>query len=195
MFNVSVMIINDIKKCEDMIKEGFATRDDLDGLIAKYRNFNPNFGSTIIYYVEVPGHKSNYVSKIKIIRNELEGLLLSNNFRNDNTNQVNSTPYIVNNVYNNQYQNNNSNNLYLEVDKLVEKIMSNIEDITDNELKQEIIDNVEGIQEELKKSEIKKGRIKSFMSSLQTRLPSLCTTIEVSAAIADLITFAQQFIK
>ena len=63
------------------------------------------------------------------------------------------------------------------------------------EIKSEIIDTVEGIQEELKKPEIKKGRIKSFITSLQTKIPSIGTAIEVGAAITELITFAQQFIK
>ena len=82
-----------------------------------------------------------------------------------------------------------------QLDNLVQNVKNKIEDIDDEEIKSEIIDTVEGIQEELKKPEIKKGRIKSFISSLQTKLPSIGTAIEVGAAITELITFAQQFIK
>lgn len=82
-----------------------------------------------------------------------------------------------------------------QLDNLVQNVKNKIEDIDDEEIKSEIIDTVEGIQEELKKPAIKKGRIKSFISSLQTKLPSISTAIEVGAAITELITFAQQFIK
>ena len=82
-----------------------------------------------------------------------------------------------------------------QLDNLVQNVKNKIEDIDDEEIKSEIIDTVEGIQEELKKPEIKKGRIKSFISSLQTKLPSIGTAIGVGAAITELITFAQQFIK
>lgn len=82
-----------------------------------------------------------------------------------------------------------------QLDNLVQNVKNKIEDIDDEEIKSEIIDTVEGIQEELKKPEIKKGRIKSFITSLQTKIPSIGTAIEVEAAITELITYAQQFIK
>lgn len=82
-----------------------------------------------------------------------------------------------------------------QLDNLIQKVKDKINDIDDEEIKSEIIDTVDGIQEELKKPEIKKGIIKSFISSLQTKLPSIGSAIEVGAAITELITFAQQFIK
>lgn len=82
-----------------------------------------------------------------------------------------------------------------QLDNLVQNVKNKINDIDDEEIKSEIIDTVEGIQEELKKPEIKKGRIKSFITSLQTKIPSIGTAIEIGAAITELITFAQQFIK
>lgn len=82
-----------------------------------------------------------------------------------------------------------------QLDNLVQNIKDKINEISDAETRSEIIDTVEGIQEELKKNDIKKGRIKSFISSLQTKLSSIGTVIEVGAAITELITFAQQCIK
>lgn len=82
-----------------------------------------------------------------------------------------------------------------QLDKLVLNIKSKIDEIEDKETKQEIIDTVEGIQEELKRTELKKGRIKSFISSLNDKLLRIGPTIEVCVAIKELITFAQQFIK
>lgn len=77
-----------------------------------------------------------------------------------------------------------------QLDKLVQNIKDNISEIKEKNIENEIIDNVEGIQEELKKVDIKKGRIKSFISSLQSILPKIGTAIQVSAAITELITFA-----
>ena len=76
-----------------------------------------------------------------------------------------------------------------EIDKLVANIRQNIDKIEDKEIRQDIIDNVEGIQEELSKKDVKKGRIKSFISSLQIILPKIGNIIEVSAAVTELITF------
>ena len=78
---------------------------------------------------------------------------------------------------------------YGEIDKLVANIRQNIDKIEDKEIRQDIIDNVEGIQEELSKKDVKKGRIKSFISSLQIILPKIGNIIEVSAAVTELITF------
>ena len=64
-----------------------------------------------------------------------------------------------------------------------------------NNTKWEIIDNAEGIQEELKKKDIKKGRVKAFISSLQEALPKIGTLAELAVAITELITFAQSLSK
>ena len=82
-----------------------------------------------------------------------------------------------------------------ELDKLVQNIKDKIGEIDDIEIRNEIVDNIEGIQEELKEPNIKKGRIKSFIIFLQSKLPSIGSTIEVCAAITELITFAQGIIK
>ena len=82
-----------------------------------------------------------------------------------------------------------------EINRLVKNIKDNIREIEDEETRNEINDNIEGIQEELSKSPIKKGRIKAFVEALKNKLPSIGQTIEVSAAITELITFVQQYIN
>lgn len=82
-----------------------------------------------------------------------------------------------------------------KLDKLVQNIKNNIDEIENVKTKDEIIDTVEGIQEELKKTEIKKGRVKAFLDSLKNKLPNIGNAIQVGAAIAELIKFAQEFIK
>lgn len=112
----------------------------------------------------------------------------------------NSNYYITNNGGQINISKDNSilnatQNNYNEVDKLVETIRNEIDTISDEEIKQEVLDNVEGIQEELKKEDIKKGRVKAFISSLNNAIPKFGTAIEIAAATTELITFAQNFIK
>ena len=45
------------------------------------------------------------------------------------------------------------------------------------------------------KDYIKKGRIRSFIASLRSKLPNIGNAIEVTAAITELINFAQGIIK
>lgn len=85
-------------------------------------------------------------------------------------------------------------NNYNQIDHIVDDIKKVIEKISDNELKSEIMDNVEGLQEEIKTNQ-KKGRMKAFVMALENTLPKLGNFIEVTAAITQLITFAQSFIK
>ena len=71
----------------------------------------------------------------------------------------------------------------------------NATQVNSNEINRLVKNNIEGIQEELSKSPIKKGRIKAFVEALKNKLPSIGQTIEVSAAITELITFVQQYIN
>lgn len=91
---------------------------------------------------------------------------------------------------------NATQNNYDKVDELVKKIKEEINDNIEEELKEIIIDNVEGIQEEIKKSNMKKGRIKSFIDSLKDKaLPKLGTAIQLTASITEIITFVQSIIS
>lgn len=82
-----------------------------------------------------------------------------------------------------------------ELDKLVQNIKDNIETVESLEERNEIMDNVEGIQEELKKTDIKKGRIRSFIGSLNSTLLNIGNAIELCTEITKLIDFAQKIIK
>lgn len=84
---------------------------------------------------------------------------------------------------------------YNKLRELVANIKLKVDGIKDEELKQEIIDNAEGIQEELQRKDIKKGRVKAFVSSFQETLLKIGPLVELAAAITELITFAQQCIK
>lgn len=85
---------------------------------------------------------------------------------------------------------NATQNNYSQIDKLVSQVKTNIDSIDDSELKNEIIDNVEGLQEELKKEKPKKGIINAIVNALESIIPKIPKAIELTAAITQIITFA-----
>lgn len=86
-------------------------------------------------------------------------------------------------------------NNFNEIDKLVNEIKTNIDSIDDSELRSEIVDNVDGLQEELIKADPKKGIVNSLTKALGELLTKIPGAIEIGAAITELIAFAQNFIK
>ena len=84
-----------------------------------------------------------------------------------------------------QFEKNN----YSQIDKLVSQVKTNIDSIDDGELKNEIIDNVEGLQEELKKEKPKKGIINAIVKALESIIPKIPEAIELTAAITQIIAF------
>ncbi|MCI8568562.1 MAG: hypothetical protein HFJ11_01110 [Bacilli bacterium] len=84
---------------------------------------------------------------------------------------------------------NATQNNYSEIDKLINKVKNNIDSIDDSNLKNEIIDNIEGLQEEIKKEKPKKGIINAITSSLKSILPEIPKAIELTAAITEIISF------
>ena len=79
-------------------------------------------------------------------------------------------------------------NNYSKIDKLVDQVKNCINSI-DDELKNEIIDNIEGLQEEIKKENPKKGVIKSITDALKNILPKIPMAIELTAAITEIVVF------
>lgn len=84
---------------------------------------------------------------------------------------------------------NATQNIYSEIDELVNQVKNNIETIDNSDLRNEIIDNIEGLQEELKKNNPKKGIINSIVSSLKLILPKIKSATELFAAITQIIAF------
>lgn len=80
-------------------------------------------------------------------------------------------------------------NNYSKIDKLVDQVKNCINSIDDDELKNEIIDNIEGLQEEIKKENPKKGVIKSITGALKNILPKIPMAIELTAAITEIVLF------
>jgi len=142
MDEINEKILEDISKCKELIKNNYATKEDLDGFIAKYHNIYPNFGSNITYHAEAPGYKPNYISKIMTIENELEGLLLTSKIRSNN-----DIPNKTENHYYYNY-NNNQNNIENNINITFEDLIKQIEN--DNHIptsdKQEILNKIEDLR-------------------------------------------------
>lgn len=82
----------------------------------------------------------------------------------------------------------------------ISKLITELKDILnendiDESIKNEIIENAEGIQEELMTTNPRKGRLKSFLSGLKNNVKLLPDSIEVSANIATIINFVTPFIQ
>lgn len=87
-------------------------------------------------------------------------------------------------------QNNN------DISDLITELKNNLKnsDISD-EIKSEIIENVDGIQEELTRSNPRKGILKSFTEGLKNSVKLIPKAIEITANIATIIQFVAPYIK
>lgn len=88
------------------------------------------------------------------------------------------------------------NNGITEFNELVKILKENIEkeNITED-LKKEILENTEGIMEELNRNSPRKGILKSFSEGLNQSIKLIPNVMEVSANIATIISFLQSFIN
>ena len=79
---------------------------------------------------------------------------------------------------------------------MVKILKENIEkeNITED-LKKEILENTEGIMEELNRNSPRKGILKSFSEGLNQSIKLIPNVMEVSANIATIISFLQSFIN
>ncbi len=77
-----------------------------------------------------------------------------------------------------------------ELDKLVQSIQSLLTDAIEPEIREIINDNIDVLQEELKKENPKKGFIKTAIGGLQSVYPKIAGAVELTAAITSIIQFA-----
>lgn len=77
-----------------------------------------------------------------------------------------------------------------ELDKLVQSIKTLMTDEISPEERQIINDNIEVLQEELKKENPKKGFVRTAIRSLQGVFPKIAGSVELTGAITSIIQFA-----
>lgn len=97
------MLSSDIEKCDEIIRAGFASRDDVWRFVGKYQTIDPHFNEGILTHLFEDN--PNEVVNIEIIKGKLQVLLSIKNFSpppyiqkqgnvnisNANTNTVSST--------------------------------------------------------------------------------------------------------
>ena len=86
-------------------------------------------------------------------------------------------------------------NSYNQLTDIINKIKNNITDVHDIQLQEDIMDNILGIEQEIKESPIKKGRLKAFMNALNVTLTKIKDVTELSTSIIELIKYAGMFIN
>ena len=91
----------------------------------------------------------------------------------------------------NAVQNSNNESICKLIDELKKILDSNN---VEQDIKEEIIDNAEGIQEELMRDVPRKGRLKSFAEGLRKSAKLVPEIVGLAANIATIISFLQPFI-
>lgn len=156
------MIRNDIEFCNELISRRYAVHTHVQTLIGKYMIDYPDFNKGIVAYASAPGHETNEIENIKIIKGKLEYLLN----RVDNPDLYNKPSSSWTTIVN---TNNNTNTVTLNM--TIDEIRNNI---TDNKYlsdtaKQELLNKLDEIIELQKSKESKSkkwDKAKSILSFL-----------------------------
>lgn len=152
MGKFKTMVRKDIELCDEYIGKNMATRSEVNALLGKYVMDYPDFNKNIIAYASVPGHETNEIENIKIIKSKLE-YLLNRNDNPDLYNKYGNSGITISNVNNN----NNTNNVNLNMS--IEDIKSHIDEntyLSDSD-KKELLNKLDEIVE-LQKSKDSKTK-------------------------------------
>lgn len=152
MSKFKTMIKSDIEFCNELISRRYAVHTHVQTLIGKYMIDYPDFNKGIIAYASVPGHETNEIENIKIIKGKLEYLLN----RVDNPDLYNKPSNLGTTIVNtNNNTNTNTNTITLNMS--VDEIRDNITDNTylSDTSKQELLNKLDEIIELQKSKESK----------------------------------------
>lgn len=152
MSKFKTMVRKDIELCDEYISKNMATHSEVNALLGKYVMDYPDFNKNIIEYASVPGHQTNEIENVKIIKSKLE-YLLNRSDNPDLYNKQNNPGITISNVNNN----NNTNNINFNMN--IEDIKSNIEENTylSDYDKEELLNKLEEIVK-LQKSKDSKSK-------------------------------------
>ena len=154
-----------------------------------YRGYTLGYSSSKQYNDKVKGFNDKFVLPfINAIEGNYERICIEMGLDENNNYFITNNGGQVN-IAKDESIINATQNTYSQIDKLVNQVKTNINSIDDSELKNEIIDNIEGLQEELKKEKPKKGILNSIINSLKIVLPKITKATELVAAITQIITF------
>ena len=146
MSKFKAMIKSDIEFCNELISRRYAVHTHVQTLIGKYMIDYPDFNKGIIAYASVPGHETNEIENIKIIKGKLEYLLN----RVDNPDLYNKPSNLGTTIVN---TNTNTITLNMSVDEIRDNITDNT--YLSDTSKQELLNKLDEIIELQKSKESK----------------------------------------
>lgn len=162
------MIEKDISYCDILIDKNYASSEDVLCLVSKYKKIDNKFGSERHNYARTIGDNINEIKNIKILKNELESLLVLNTQNTKNSNE--SINKVENNYYNNNYNynsNQNTQNIIYKIENIIQDI-KNDEKLNNTE-KEEILEKlneIKNISETKETKETKWTRCKAILNFL-----------------------------
>ncbi len=83
---------------------------------------------------------------------------------------------------------NNSINME-QLNNLIDKVKQSIPEEINDDDKEIIIDTIEGLKEEIEKPKIKKGRIKSFLTTIDNSISKFSNYAQLAAALIEIVNF------
>lgn len=139
------MIEKDILYCDTLIEKNYASSDDVLCLVSKYKKIDNKFGNERHNYVRTVGDNINEIKNIKILKNELESLLVLNTQNTKSSNE--SINKVENNYYNNNYNynsNQNTQNIIYKIENIIQDIKN--DETLNNTEKEEILEKLNEIK-------------------------------------------------
>lgn len=161
-----------------------------------YRSYTIPYSSSSKYQDKVKGFNDKFVLPlINSIDGNLERICIEMGFDEESKYNIYINGGQVNIAKDNATLNATQNNGVTEFDKIIEELKKNLKnsDIDEN-VKNEILENAEGIQEELNRESPRKGILKSFIEGLNQSAALVPKVLEVGANITAIISFLQPFI-
>lgn len=162
-----------------------------------FRTYTIPYSSSSKYQDKVKGFNDKFILPlINYIDGNLERICIEMGFDEDSKYNIYINGGQVNIAKDNARLNATQNNGIAEFDKILNELRNNIKNSEiDESLKIEILDNAEGIKEEVSRDNPRKGILKSFSEGLNQSIKLIPNVMEVSANIATIISFLQPFIN
>lgn len=162
-----------------------------------FRTYTIPYSSSNKYQDKVKGFNDKFILPlINSIDGNLERICIEMGFDEDSKYNIYINGGQVNIAKDNATLTAIQNNETQDFNKIYDELKKNMEksDI-DNNFKNEILDTVEGIREELSHNNPRIGILKSFSEGLMKYIPLLPSTLEIAANITSIISFVQSFIS
>lgn len=162
-----------------------------------YRSYTIPYSSSRKWQDKVEGFNYKFVLPlINSIDGNLERICIEMGFDEDSKYNIYINGGQVNIAKENATLNATQINGVTEFDKIIEELKKNLKNSdVDESVKNEILENAEGIREELNRKNPRKGILKSFAEGLKQSIVLVPKVLEIGANIKAIISFLQSFIS